>query len=97
MPRCPCLRSHPRLPHRQRRRAHHAGDLTLQQEAGDFFFRRSADVDRRQFIAGAEVRVTRRLSANVEFGTGEGRYTAVSLRYGFGRGPRMAAASTPDR
>jgi hypothetical protein len=74
------------------------GDLTLQQEAGDFFFRRSADVDRRQFIAGAEVRVTRRLSANVEFGTGEGRYTAVSLRYEIGRGRRVAAsAPAPER
>jgi hypothetical protein len=69
------------------------GDLTLQQKTGDFLLRMGADVDRRQFIVGAEVRVTRRLSANVEFGTGEGRYTAGSLRYEIGRRRRVAASA----
>jgi hypothetical protein len=59
------------------------GDLTLEQEAEPFLLRNSASIDREQFIAGAEVRFTRRLSANIEVGR---RYSAASLRYGIGRG-----------
>jgi hypothetical protein len=69
------------------------GDVVLEQElpALGRISRDSADLDRQQVVAAAEVRFTRSLSAKVETTISDDRSTSVSLRYGIGRGGRVAA------